>query len=62
MNERISKFAQLSLESCAYAGSGNVLKVQELLAVCGEHIEAEGEAEAWKVRVVACKKLIDRAY
>uniref|UniRef100_A0A6T6B035 26S proteasome non-ATPase regulatory subunit 2 homolog n=1 Tax=Compsopogon caeruleus TaxID=31354 RepID=A0A6T6B035_9RHOD len=25
------------LESCAYAGSGNVLKIQKLLAICGEH-------------------------
>ena len=51
LNERISRFAQLSLESCAYAGTGNVLKVQELLATCGEHIEAEGEGDAWKVRM-----------
>eukprot|EP00967_Tisochrysis_lutea_P074783 scaffold100621_cov21-Tisochrysis_lutea.AAC.1 len=49
LNERISRFAQLSVESCAYAGTGNVLKVQELLATCGEHIEGEGESDAWKV-------------
>uniref|UniRef100_A0A7S3QP44 26S proteasome non-ATPase regulatory subunit 2 homolog n=1 Tax=Dunaliella tertiolecta TaxID=3047 RepID=A0A7S3QP44_DUNTE len=48
LNERISRFAQLSVESCAYAGTGNVLKVQELLATCGEHIEGEGESDAWK--------------
>jgi 26S proteasome regulatory subunit N1 len=27
----------VTLESLAYAGSGNVLKVQELLGLCGEH-------------------------
>jgi hypothetical protein len=44
----VSKYAQVVLDGCAYAGTGNVLKVQELLALCGEHIETE-EATAWKV-------------
>ena len=34
------------LDSLAYAGSGNVLKVQELLALCGEHPADEDEAPA----------------
>jgi 26S proteasome regulatory subunit N1 len=46
----VSKYAQVVLDGCAYAGTGNVLKVQELLALCGEHIETE-EATAWKVRL-----------
>lgn len=33
LNERISRFAQVVLESCAYAGTGNVLKVRAL--ACG---------------------------
>ncbi|KAF6261976.1 26S proteasome regulatory complex [Scenedesmus sp. NREL 46B-D3] len=45
--EVVSKYAQVVLDGCAYAGTGNVLKVQELLALCGEHIETE-EATAWK--------------
>lgn len=54
---RISEFLQTTLEACAYAGSGNVLKVQALLARCGEHPEldgddanegAEGESQEWK--------------
>ena len=49
VNERISKYAQVTLESCAYAGTGNVLKVQQLLAQAGEHIELK-EDESWKVR------------
>lgn len=32
------KYAQVTLEGCAYAGSGNVLKVQEMLRLCTEHI------------------------
>jgi 26S proteasome regulatory subunit N1 len=48
--EVVSKYAQVVLDGCAYAGTGNVLKVQELLALCGEHIETE-EATAWKVGV-----------
>jgi hypothetical protein len=48
LTEQVSKYAQIVLDSCAYAGTGNVLKVQELLGLCGEHIETE-EATAWKV-------------
>lgn len=48
VNERISKYAQITLESCAYAGTGNVLKVQQLLAQAGEHFELK-EDESWKV-------------
>lgn len=51
MNERISKYAQVTLESCAYAGTGNVLKVQQLLAQAGEHIELK-EDESWKVTLL----------
>ena len=28
LDARISKYAQVALDACAYAGSGNVLKVQ----------------------------------
>ena len=40
---RVSDFCQVTLEACAYAGSGNVLKVQSLLARCGEHPDIDGE-------------------
>lgn len=49
LSERISRYCQVVLDSCAYAGTGNVLKVQELLALCGEHIETTDDT-AWKVR------------
>uniref|UniRef100_A0A0D6R055 26S proteasome non-ATPase regulatory subunit 2 homolog n=1 Tax=Araucaria cunninghamii TaxID=56994 RepID=A0A0D6R055_ARACU len=42
-NEKISKYCQVTLESCAYAGTGNVLKVQSLLGLCAEHLE-KGES------------------
>jgi 26S proteasome regulatory subunit N1 len=35
----ISKYAVLTLETATYAGSGNVLKVQEMLHQCTEHLE-----------------------
>ncbi len=46
--ERISKYAGVVLETVAYAGTGDVLKVQRLLALCGEHTEVD-DASAWKV-------------
>jgi len=33
------KYAALTVETCAYCGTGNVLKIQSLLGVCGEHLE-----------------------
>eukprot|EP00878_Enallax_costatus_P009276 GHUV01009695.1.p1 GENE.GHUV01009695.1~~GHUV01009695.1.p1 ORF type:complete len:780 (+),score=173.65 GHUV01009695.1:1347-3686(+) len=47
LHEQVSKYCQVVLDSLAYAGTGDVLKVQELLAMCGEHIETE-ENTAWK--------------
>ena len=37
----LGKFMTYTLVSCAYAGTGNVLKVQEMLHACGEHMEAK---------------------
>ncbi|GMH84448.1 hypothetical protein TL16_g09926 [Triparma laevis f. inornata] len=45
IEHKIGKFAINTISSCAYAGSGNVLKVQEMLHECAEHIE-EGENAA----------------
>ena len=34
------------VEVCAYAGTGNVLKIQQLLHICSEHYEQDkGETE-----------------
>ena len=34
------------VESCAYAGSGNVLKVQKMLHLCADHKKEEKDAIA----------------
>jgi hypothetical protein len=41
LNEKVSMHAQIILDSCAYAGTGNVLKVQRLLSICGDHLEED---------------------
>ncbi|KII91189.1 hypothetical protein PLICRDRAFT_51364 [Plicaturopsis crispa FD-325 SS-3] len=40
-----SKTAQILVEGCSYAGTGNVLKVQAMLHYCDEHITAAGEKD-----------------
>jgi len=37
-------YLQVTLKVCAYAGTGNVLEVQALLARCGEHPDLEEDA------------------
>jgi hypothetical protein len=53
LNERISKYGQVVLQTLAYAGTGDVLQIQSLLATCGEHIEVEENA-GWKVSYPLC--------
>ena len=43
IEHKISKTAVIVLETCAYAGSGNVLKVQEMLHQCAEHLEEDAQ-------------------
>ncbi|KAI4378486.1 hypothetical protein MLD38_015959 [Melastoma candidum] len=38
-NEKIRKHCEMTLLSCAYAGTGNVLKIQNLLGHCAQHLE-----------------------
>ncbi|GLB39111.1 putative 26S proteasome regulatory complex, non-ATPase subcomplex, Rpn1 subunit [Lyophyllum shimeji] len=38
----ISKTAQIVVEACSFAGTGNVLKVQTMLHHCDEHIDTSG--------------------
>ncbi|GAB2274772.1 26S proteasome non-ATPase regulatory subunit 2 A [Dionaea muscipula] len=38
-NEKIRKYCDMTLLSCAYAGTGNVLKVQSLLGHCARHLD-----------------------
>jgi len=43
VEHKIAKYAAVVLETCAYAGSGNVLKVQEMLHHCAEHITEDAD-------------------
>lgn len=47
---QIGQYAKFTVETCAYAGSGNVMKIQKLLGVCAEHLE---ENNAHQVRCAA---------
>lgn len=35
----MARTAEILVDVCAFAGTGNVLKVQQMLQVCGEHAE-----------------------
>jgi 26S proteasome regulatory subunit N1 len=39
----IAKTAQIIVEACAFAGTGNVLKVQAMLHYCDEHIDSSSK-------------------
>ena len=41
--EPLQSFATILVDVCAYAGTGNVLKIQELLDLCSEHLEADAK-------------------
>lgn len=40
----IRKVTAALIEACAYAGSGNVLKVQKMMHICADHLGAENAA------------------
>lgn len=39
LGEKLAKICELTLTTCAYAGTGDVLKIQQLLAICGDHLD-----------------------
>jgi 26S proteasome regulatory subunit N1 len=41
---QVSKLIQVLVEMCAFAGTGNVLRVQTMLQQCGEHLNAKDAA------------------
>ncbi|CAF0759399.1 unnamed protein product, partial [Didymodactylos carnosus] len=43
ISEPLRSFATVLVECCAYAGTGNVLKVQRMLHICSEHFEQNAE-------------------
>lgn len=48
----ISSYCALTVETCAYAATGNVLKIQELLHACTDHIEKAEDAAHQAVAVI----------
>mmetsp|Transcript_16474 Transcript_16474/g.49335 ORF Transcript_16474/g.49335 Transcript_16474/m.49335 type:complete len:898 (+) Transcript_16474:187-2880(+) len=46
-SEHISQYTAVVIESLAYAGTGDVLKIQQLISIAGEHIEVEEDTQ-WK--------------
>eukprot|EP01027_Heterolobosea_sp_BB2_P017777 GEZU01025151.1.p1 GENE.GEZU01025151.1~~GEZU01025151.1.p1 ORF type:complete len:915 (-),score=306.66 GEZU01025151.1:111-2855(-) len=48
LSPKIAKYCEITVETCAYAGTGNVLKVQRLLSICGEHEEPAEKTEEGK--------------
>ena len=53
VEHKMGKYAAMTLESCAYAGTGNVLKVQQLLHACTEHLEENAEHQSVAVIGIA---------
>lgn len=53
--EPLQSFASILVDVCAYAGTGNVLKIQQLLSICSEHIEAEAKEETKDAKETASK-------
>jgi 26S proteasome regulatory subunit N1 len=47
------KYAEVTLETCAFAGSGNVLKVQQMLRMCTDHLTEAAEHQAVAVLGIA---------
>lgn len=47
------KYAENTLLTCAYAGTGNVLKVQSMLHICAEHLTENADHQAVAVLGIA---------
>ena len=43
IEHQISTQAEILVDMCSYAGTGNVLKIQQLLHHCDEHIDKTGK-------------------
>jgi len=53
VEHKMGRFAAVTIEGCAYAGTGNVLKIQELLGLCAEHLTENAEHQATAVLGIA---------
>lgn len=53
LSHQMGKYAALTIETCAYIGTGNVLMVQKLLGICGDHLEEKNGFQAVAVLGIA---------
>ena len=44
----LAKQAEVMLEICAYAGTGNVLKIQKMLHYCNDHLDSDKEDDTYQ--------------
>ena len=54
---KFGKFVEILIEGCAYAGTGNVLKIQKLLHECAKHHKEDKDA-FHQIAAVLCVALI----
>ncbi|KAJ1972597.1 proteasome regulatory particle base subunit [Dimargaris xerosporica] len=54
----IGKQIEVLVQACAYAGTGNVLKVQEMLHICSDHIDTTKESDQHQAYAVIGVALI----
>lgn len=57
-NQKFADFVELVVETCAYAGSGNVLKVQKMLHLCAEHKKGDDQNSMHQIAAVIGVALI----
>eukprot|EP00818_Percolomonas_sp_WS_P003022 CAMPEP_0117448368 /NCGR_PEP_ID=MMETSP0759-20121206/7362_1 /TAXON_ID=63605 /ORGANISM="Percolomonas cosmopolitus, Strain WS" /LENGTH=881 /DNA_ID=CAMNT_0005240747 /DNA_START=72 /DNA_END=2717 /DNA_ORIENTATION=+ len=52
LSKPVAQYAAQTIETCAYAGTGNVLKIQQLLKTCGEHPKEDEQTNHQSVAVL----------
>lgn len=57
-NQKFAAFVELVVETCAYAGSGNVLKVQKMLHICAEHKKGDDANSMHQIAAVIGVSLV----
>eukprot|EP01094_Clydonella_sp_ATCC50884_P026432 TRINITY_DN7244_c0_g1_i1.p1 TRINITY_DN7244_c0_g1~~TRINITY_DN7244_c0_g1_i1.p1 ORF type:complete len:871 (-),score=390.59 TRINITY_DN7244_c0_g1_i1:48-2660(-) len=52
-DESVKQYALMTVQTCAYAGTGNVLKIQQLMHACGDHLEKDNDFQSVAVLGIA---------
>jgi len=52
ISHTMGKYASLTVETCAYAGTGNVLKVHKLLDMCADHLDEKDKSQHQSIAVL----------